>query len=114
LVQGGVSPGGEVSLVLVWQVVGDLRPPIASFIHLLDEDGRPCAQYDGWGTAVRGLEIGDVIVHHVRIPVPVDKEPGTVRLQLGIYSPDTMTRWQVQVSHGVLIDRIWLPEIEIL
>jgi hypothetical protein len=114
LVHDRVYPGEEVSLVLLWQVSGDLMPPIASFIHLLDEDGRACAQYDGWGTAVRGLEVGDVIVHHVRIPTLVNMEPGVYRLQLGVYSPDTMMRWQVQTPDGVIIDRIWLLEVEVL
>ena len=114
LAQDTLSPGEEASLILLWQITGDLRPPIASFIHLLDEEGRPSPQYDGWGTAVRGLEIGDVIVHHVRIPVPVGTAPGTYRLQLGIYSPDTLTRWPVQTSDGVVNDRVWLPEVTVL
>jgi len=116
LTRDSVSPGEEVSLVLLWQVSGDLRPPIASFVHLLDEDERPCAQYDGWGTAIRGLEIGDVIVHHVHIPIPIDAEPGIYRLQLGVYSPDTMIRWPCRhpALDGVIIDRIWLPEVEVL
>jgi len=113
LVRGRVAPGEEVSLVLLWRVSGDLMPPIASFVHLLGEDESVCAQYDGWGTAVRGLEAGDVIVHHVRIPVPIEAKPGMYRLQVGVYSPDTMTRWQVQTPDGVVIDRVWLPEIEV-
>lgn len=108
-----VSPGEQVSLVLLWQVSGDLRPPIASFVHLLDKDGQPCAQYDGWGTAMRGLEIGDVIVHHARITVPAGTEPGAYRLRLGIYSPDTMIRWPVQTSDGAVNDQIWLSEVEV-
>ena len=113
LAQERVSPGQEISLVLLWQVSGDLRPPIASFVHVLDEDGQPYTQYDGWGTAVRGLEIGDVIVHYVRIPIPAGTQPGTYRLQLGLYSPDTMVRWQMQTSDGATNDRIWLPEVEV-
>jgi len=114
LARDRIAPGGEVSLVLLWQVSGDLTPPIASFVHLLDENGHPLSQYDGWGTAIRGLEVGDVILHQVSLPIPVDTTPGTYRLQLGLYSPDTMARWPVHTPDGVTIDRIWLPEVEVL
>ena len=113
LAQESVSPGEVVSLVLLWQVDGDLMPPIASFVHLLNEDGQPLSQSDGWGAAIRGLEAGDVIVHHVRIPVPSETAPGAYRLQVGIYSRDTMVRWPVQLSDGTTVDRVWLPEVEV-
>ena len=113
LTRDKVSLGEAVSLVLLWQVSGDLKPPIASFVHLLDKDGRLRSQYDGWGTAVRGLETGDLIVHHVQIPISVDITPGMYRLQLGVYSPDTLIRWPMQTPDGVIGDRIWLPEVEV-
>jgi hypothetical protein len=113
LEQTRIPAGGEVSLVLLWQVSGDLLPPIASFVHLLGADGVPRAQYDGWGSAVRGLEVGDVVVHHVQIPIPADTAPGLYRLQVGLYSPNTMARWPVQTPDGT-IDRVWLPEVEVL
>ncbi len=113
LERDSVSPGGEVSLTLAWQIDGELRPPIASFVHLIDAEGQPIAQRDGWGSAISGLEVGDVIVQHVRVPIPPDAAPGRYRLQLGIYSRDTMARWPVQTPDGAAIDRIWLPEVEI-
>jgi hypothetical protein len=113
LERASVSPGEDVSLTLAWQVSGELRPPIASFVHLIDAEGQPIAQRDGWGSAISGLEVGDVIVQHVRIPVPPDAAPGRYRLQLGIYSRDTLARWPVQTPDGATIDRIWLPEVEI-
>jgi hypothetical protein len=113
LAQESVSPGGEVSLTVLWQVSGELMPPFASFVHLLDEEGSPLAQSDGWGSAVRGLEVGDVVVHHVRILVPPDTKPGAYRLQLGLYSRDTKARWPVQLPDGTTSDRVWLPEVEV-
>lgn len=113
LEQARVSAGGEVSLVLLWQISGNLMPPIASFVHLLDEDGTPQAQYDGWGSAVRGLEVGDVIVHHVQVPIPASVVPGLYRLQVGLYSPATMARWPVQTPDGTF-DRVWLSEVEVV
>ncbi len=113
LAADSVSPGEELSLVLLWQVSGDLRPPIASFVHLLGKDGMPVSQYDGWGSAIRGLEVGDVIVHHVRIPIPSSTTPGRYRLQVGVYSPNTMLRWPTQAPDGTQVDRIWLSEVEV-
>ncbi|MBU0704215.1 MAG: glycosyltransferase family 39 protein [Chloroflexi bacterium] len=113
LARDRVSPGEEVSLILLWQVSGDLMPPIASFVHMIGKDGQLGAQYDGWGAAVRGLEIGDVIVHHVRIPIPAGAESGTYRFRLGIYSPDTMVRWAVQTPDGEVNNQIWLSEMEV-
>jgi hypothetical protein len=107
------SPGADLSLVLFWQVGDDLRPPLAAFVHLLDTQGRPRSQYDGWGTAVRGLEGGDVVVQHARLPLPGDVPPGRYRPQLGLYAPDTMARWPVSGSDDKIIDRIWLPEVEV-
>ena len=113
LAQDSASPGGEISLVVAWKIAGDLKPPIASFVHLIDETGHPIAQYDGWGSAIRGLEVGDVIVQHVRLSVPPGTEAGAYRLQLGIYSRDTMARWPVHLSDGASIDRVLLPEVNV-
>jgi hypothetical protein len=82
-------------------------------VHLLDEEGKPLAQYDGWGSAIRGLEVGDVVVHHVRVLVPPDTKLGAYRLQVGIYSRDTKVRWPVQLPDGATSDRVWLPEVEV-
>lgn len=108
-----IPVGGEISLVMLWQVSGDLLPPVASFIHLLDAGEVPVAQYDGWGSAIRGLEIGDIVVHHVRLSILPNATPGVYRLQLGLYSPHTMERYPVQTPDGTF-DRIWLSEVEVL
>jgi hypothetical protein len=113
LERDSVSPGEEVLLTLAWEIGGDLQPSIASFVHLIDEEGQPIAQRDGWGSAIRGLEIGDVVLQHVRIFIPPETGPGVYRLQLGIYSRDTMARWQAQWPGGAGSDRVWLPEVEV-
>jgi hypothetical protein len=112
--QRDVPRDATLSLVLVWRVSGEIEPPLAAFVHLLDQEGHPLSQYDGWGTAIRGLEEEDIIVQHVRIPTPSDAAPGNYRLQLGVYSPNTMARWPVRGSDGKIMDRIWLPEVEIV
>ena len=83
------------------------------FVHLLAPDGVPLAQRDGWGSAITGLEVGDVIVQHVPLSLPGDVEPGPYRLQVGLYSPDIQVRWTAQAAEGVVGDRIWLPEVDV-
>jgi len=110
-----VARGDALDLTTYWRVTGELAPPIAFFAHVTsDAPAQPIVgQYDGWGTAVRGLEIGDVILQHVRVPVQSDAKPDDYQLQLGVYSPDTMTRWPLRLSSGATTDRIVLSVITV-
>ena len=78
------------------------------FVHLLAEDGGILSQYDGWGTAIRGLEIGDIVVQHVRLPLAPETPPGDYRVQIGLYSPDTSARWTYRTPSGDTVDRLML------
>jgi hypothetical protein len=106
--------GDEIGLTVLWRVSGDVRPPVSAFVHLLAADGSALSQYDGWETAIRGLEVGDVIVHRVRLTVPHSVDPGLYRLQIGLYSPNTMARWEATTPAGDTFDRLWLPVVEVL
>ena len=107
------TPGGALDLTTYWQVTGDLGHSLAFFAHVIDASERIVGQYDGWGTALRGLEVGDVIVQHVTVPIKPDTSPGSYILQLGVYVPDTMTRWTTSSSSGASADRIVLSSVEI-
>lgn len=113
LVSARVAPGDALDLTTYWQVTGEMAPPIAFFAHVADNQERIVGQYDGWGTGLRGLETGDVIVQHVRVPVRSDASPGSYSLQLGVYAPDTMARWPLR-SPGGGADRVMLSPIEII
>jgi hypothetical protein len=95
-------------------VTGELDKPLAYFVHIIDEADRVAGQYDGWGTARRALEAGDVIVQHVRVPIKPDARPGAYRLQLGVYSTDDMLRWPVLAPSGAPADRVILTLLEIV
>jgi hypothetical protein len=113
LESSNVARGDALDLTTYWQVTGQVEPPIAFFAHVTDAQENIIGQYDGWATAVRGLEIGDVILQHVRVPVQPDTKPGDYQLQLGVYSPDTMARWPLRVSSGAKADRIVLSVITV-
>jgi hypothetical protein len=114
LESSNVARGDALDLTTYWQVTGALVAPVAFFVHVT-EDRQIVGQYDGWGTALRGLEIGDVIVQHVRVPVAPDVLPGTYNLELGVYSPDTMQRWPVRSSAlpNLTADRVLLTPVEV-
>ena len=108
-----VARGESLDLTTCWQVTGELVPSIAFFAHVMNASQQIVGQYDGWSTAVRGLEIGDVIVQHVRVPIQPDTLPGIYQLQLGVYSPDTMTRWPLRLSSGTTTDHLELTPITV-
>jgi hypothetical protein len=98
---GPVTTGTSVELTLYWEVGSGEVPapaparsgPLASFIHLSGEDpGEIVAQYDGWETALTGLERGDVISQRVALALPAGMAPGRYYLRAGLYSPQTGQR----------------------
>jgi len=108
-----VAPGSALDLTTYWQVTGELIYSLAFFAHITDDEQRIAGQYDGWGTAIRGLEIGDVIVQHVQVPIKPTVPPGTYLLQVGIYSTDTMTRWPIRTPTGASADRALLSSVTV-
>ncbi len=101
LVETAVSPPATIDLTLYWQVGSQpmpapapaVGPPLSAFVHLTGEEvWQVLAQYDGWETALRGLEPGDVIAQPVTIAINDELEPGSNFLLVGLYSPQTMAR----------------------
>ena len=109
------TAGTELGLTTYWRVSGPIDPcaPLAMFVHVANDQSGIVGQYDGWNTALRGLEAGDVIVQHVRIPINPDAPAGRYVLQAGLYSPDSMQRWIARTPAGQHTDRIILSPIEI-
>ncbi len=103
----------SVRVVLAWEIVAEARPPLASFVHLFDADGTLRAQYDGWGSALSGLETGDVVLSCALLTLPEDAPAGTYRAQVGLYVPDTLQRWPVALPDGQVADRVLLAEVEL-
>jgi hypothetical protein len=108
-----VARGESLDLTTYWRVIGALVPPVAFFAHVTPDGTQIFGQYDGWGTAIRGLEIGDVIVQHVQVPIKLDAPTGAYRLQLGVYSPDTMTRWPLRLTSGATAEYVLLSPINV-
>src|SRR3990172_7667235 len=89
------------------------RPPLATFVHLWDSEAqRTVSQYDGWGTALSGLEPGDVIAQHVSVPVPAGPLAGHYLMTVGLYSPQPLERLTVRIADRAT-DRLDLGTITI-
>lgn len=100
-----IAPAALAQLVLYWQVGSTPMPtpapirgaPLAAFVHVT-EPGDPeakLAQFDGWPTALRGLEPGDVIAQPVELEIAPTAAPGAYDLLAGLYSPQSMDRLPV-------------------
>jgi hypothetical protein len=95
------QPGAPLTLTLFWQVGATPMPqpaptrgaPLSTFVHLVDGDpARKVAEADGWPTALRGLEPGDVIAQRVTLQIPETTPPARYDLLVGAYSPQNWQR----------------------
>ena len=104
-----VKPGESAPLILYWQVGHNAMPmpaptkgsPLSAFIHVVDGDPtKQVAQYDGWETALRGLEPGDVIVQQADIEIGDQVQPNKYAVLIGLYSPQNGARLMVNTAQG--------------
>lgn len=111
-----VVPGQPLPLTLYWQVgsgeVAAPRPsqaaPLAAFAHLSGADpSQIFAQYDGWPTALSGLERGDIIVQPLTLFPAADTPPGETFLRVGLYSPQTGQRLPLVGGAGDFVTLDW-------
>jgi len=110
LLSDDVSAGAEVSLITAWRVEARLEPPLAIFIHLLDQQGGMAGQADGLGANPDGLRTGDVLLHVHRFTIAPDAPPDRYWLQVGLYNPETMHRLPLA---GIESDRLLLAHVEL-
>jgi hypothetical protein len=108
-----VRPGGELSLFTVWRLNRPVAPPAALFVHLLDPEGHVRGQHDGLSVDLVGLEAGDVLVQLHRVALPQDLVPGEYPLEIGVYRPDTMERWQVYQDTDAIANRLLLRPVRV-
>ena len=96
-----VSPGQPLNLTLYWQVdsadivtpKSSQAAPLAAFVHVSGADpSQIIAQYDGWPTALSGLESGDIIAQPITLFVSPDAAPADYFVRVGLYSPQSRQR----------------------
>jgi len=108
-----LRPGEELVLLTYWRVEAAFEPPLALFVHLLDESGQVRAQHDGLAIDPVGLETGDVFVQAHRLAIPADVPAGEYHGEIGVYRPDNGHRWAVYADETALTDRLLLQAVRI-
>jgi hypothetical protein len=103
-----VGPGDILRLTLEWEAREDVQDSYKVFVHLLDEEGRLVAQRDsqpvgGSRPTATWLE-GDEISDNYGIMIPANTDPGSYRLVVGMYEPDTGRRLPISAEGAVAFD----------
>jgi len=113
-----VSLRAPLNLTLYWRVgSAAIETPypsnpavLSSFVHVSGEDpSQIVAQYDGWPTAISGLEMGDVIAQPVTMHVTQDAPKADYFVRVGLYSPQSGQRLiLVDGGDSAVVDRLFL------
>ncbi len=90
--QTQAAPGGQWRVTTCWRVTANDGEPLALFIHLLDDENRVRASRDELNVSTASWRRGDVLIHVHILTLPPDMPSGAQRVELGVYSPLTMTR----------------------
>ena len=97
-------PGGTIELTLYWQALSSAPVSYKVFVHLVGEDGRIWGQQDKFpqdGNLPTSAWIaGEYITDSYRIPIAPQAPPGTYRLVVGMYDPETGARLPIYDEKG--------------
>lgn len=88
-----VARGKEAELLTFWRVHDRVPAPTAIFVHVVGNDVKPLAQWDGFDFGEAQLEPGDQLVERHRFAIPADLLPGRYRVLVGLYDPETDKRF---------------------
>ncbi|MFN2291287.1 MAG: glycosyltransferase family 39 protein [Anaerolineae bacterium] len=114
---------GEIAqITLFWQVEETPAQRYKVFLHVLDAGNHILGQRDaepGGGVQLTTLwEPGQTIVDNYGLPVHPATPPGTYRVEVGMYDPETNRRLKVvQGSDGEVqlgADRVWLSPLTVV
>jgi 4-amino-4-deoxy-L-arabinose transferase-like glycosyltransferase len=106
-------PGQSVELLTLWRVTGRPLFPLSIMAHLWADDGRAIAVGDGLGFTAEQWQVGDVFVQRSLLRVPSDTPPGTVWVQMGLYTLSDLRRLNVTQSGVVVGDSLRLAPLRV-
>lgn len=106
-----VSPGNVAELISFWEVidsasVGPRVPPafetdVVLFSHVLNDNGDILAQRDSLEAPSWSWKAGDIFIQIHPLPIPVETEPGTYKVVVGVYDRESGVRLDVLDANGV-------------
>ncbi len=93
-------PGGKLRVLLEWRSNGPTARPLTVFAHLEDGSGQRIAQHDNpSGRGVRPTDhwlTGESIRDVYDLDIPPETAPGSYRLRVGLYDPETGDGWPLE------------------
>lgn len=99
-----VEQTNTLSITLVWQAQQEMTISYRVFVHLVDPAGQIMSQADGepvnWSRPTTGWMIGEYLVDSYQLSRP---EGDNLKLQLGLYDPDTEQRLTPAGNNFVVI-----------
>ncbi len=98
-----VPPGDQAEVLTRWTVTDRVPAPIKIFVHVVGNDGKPLAQWDGFDFGEAQLEPGDQLVERHRFVVSADVAPGDYRVTVGVYDPATNKRFTLPTGQDHLV-----------
>jgi hypothetical protein len=108
-----VAPGGAVELLTLWRVTGAPPGELVLFTHALNAGGAVVGQEDRLDAPAWDWQTGDVIAQLHRFTLPADLPPGTLALEVGVYTEADLVRLPVLVNGAVVGDRVLLQPVEV-
>lgn len=95
--------GDELPVTLVWQTIAPPDVDYLAFVHLVStETSEIVSQIDRLPVdglrPTSGWRVGEVLTDAYALPLPDDLPPGTYRVNVGLYDPDTGARPAVELG----------------
>jgi hypothetical protein len=113
-----LAPGEETALTLFWRAADTIPDNYRVFLHLAGVDEEIWAQADGFPVdgfrPTTSWRAGEVIVDERTLDLPAAIPPGTYRIWLGFFDPETKQRLPIFVQgEPQAADRLLLTTLEI-
>ena len=95
-----VAPGNEWELTTFWRVLDADSGPLAIFVHVLDRDNAVRAGWDGLYVSTDSWQDQDLVIHLHVLTLPADLALDTYRVEIGVYSPQTLQRLSIYTDQA--------------
>ncbi|MCB9159710.1 MAG: hypothetical protein H6644_07615 [Caldilineaceae bacterium] len=116
VMETAVRAGDTVQVDTTWQALAPIASDLTAFLHVLDREGRLVAQHDGAPDGFVPTSVWMPVLpleETVAVDLPADLDPGTYRLFLGLYDPETLVRVPVTAGDGAGDTVVPLGAIEV-
>lgn len=90
----------SLSLTLHWHIENQPQGDYASFVHLEDAWGYRWSQVEQLAFPTAQWQPGTTLLQHIALPIPAGIPPGSYRLQVGFFTPDSQERLAVLDTVG--------------